>query len=478
MLTIGKHEMDWLQDVIFGGVFATFLATWLLGFLNRFVPSPGRSWLAGANFVRQRRWPRGARFRFVLCWLENDKDGNDTAAVAQAFRSVSGVALARSARIVTAAGAADHWRPAVERSARALLEQWDADLAIVGTVKKPGEVLSLWLVPQASDGTLRRGDVPYKLEDVTLGQDFHDDLRAELTAVALAAAAPLALTETRGRVLGTGLIEAADKLSSLLEGGTIDTPERRGSLYEALGNALLTLGERDGGTERLDEALQAHLAALENRPRERVAGLWARTQNNIGTTLLALGERESGSERLEQSVEAYRAALEERTRDRVPLDWAMTTSNLGAALQTLGERESGTERLEQAEQAYRATLEVRMRERMPLDWAMIQNNLGAVLFVMGERESGSERLERSVEAYRAALEERTRDRVPLDWAMTTGNLGAALQTLGERESGTERLELAEQACRAALEVHTRERMPLDWAMCGATIKLRLPRQSG
>ncbi len=50
----------------------------------------------------------------------------------------------------------------------------------------------------------------------------------------------------------------------------------------------------------------------------------------------ALGERESGTARLEEAVAAYRAALEERTRERVPLDWATTQNNLGNALQALG----------------------------------------------------------------------------------------------------------------------------------------------
>ena len=77
--------------------------------------------------------------------------------------------------------------------------------------------------------------------------------------------------------------------------------------------------------------------------------------NLLGIALQNLGERESGTERLEQAVAAYRAALEERTRERVPLDWATTQMNLGTALASLGERESGTERLEQAVAAYRAT---------------------------------------------------------------------------------------------------------------------------
>jgi len=72
------------------------------------------------------------------------------------------------------------------------------------------------------------------------------------------------------------------------------------------------------------------------------------TQNNLGGALLRLGERESGTARLEEAVAAYRAALQEYTRERVPLQWAITQNNLGNALQALGERESGTERLEAA----------------------------------------------------------------------------------------------------------------------------------
>ena len=75
---------------------------------------------------------------------------------------------------------------------------------------------------------------------------------------------------------------------------------------------------------------------------------WARTQNNLGNALTRLGERESGTARLEEAVAAYRAALEEWTRDRAPLDWAGMQNNLGDALATLGEQESGTARLEKA----------------------------------------------------------------------------------------------------------------------------------
>jgi tetratricopeptide (TPR) repeat protein len=46
------------------------------------------------------------------------------------------------------------------------------------------------------------------------------------------------------------------------------------------------------------------------RTRERVPLDWAATQNNLGNALQTLGEREDGTGRLEEAVAAYRAALE------------------------------------------------------------------------------------------------------------------------------------------------------------------------
>jgi tetratricopeptide (TPR) repeat protein len=82
------------------------------------------------------------------------------------------------------------------------------------------------------------------------------------------------------------------------------------------------------------------------------------TQNNLGNALRTLGQRESGTARLEEAAAAFRAALQEYTRERVPLDWAMTQNNLGNALGTLGQRESGTARLQEAAATYRAALSV------------------------------------------------------------------------------------------------------------------------
>ena len=201
-------------------------------------------------------------------------------------------------------------------------------------------------------------------------------------------------------------------------------------------------------------AVAAYREALKEYTRERVPLDWAMTQMNLGNALFSLGARESGTDRLNEAVAAYREALKERTRERVPLDWAMTQMNLGNALSRLGERESGTDRLNEAVAAYREALKERTRERVPRDWAMTQNNVCFALSKLGERENDTARLNEAITACRDALKEQTREQVPLDWAMTQDSLGYALRALGEREGGTARLDEAVAAYRAALKVFT------------------------
>lgn len=107
-----------------------------------------------------------------------------------------------------------------------------------------------------------------------------------------------------------------------------------------LGNALSTLGERDGVTARLQEVATAYRSALEVYTRERRPLQWAGTQNNLGAALLTLGKHESGTARLEEAMAAYRAALEEFTYELVPLDWARSYGYQGVAMMRLAERRS------------------------------------------------------------------------------------------------------------------------------------------
>ena len=211
----------------------------------------------------------------------------------------------------------------------------------------------------------------------------------------------------------TRLEEAVAAYRAALEEQTRERgPLDWAATQNSLGNALATIGERQSGTVRLEEAVAAYRAALEENTRERVPLAWAKTQNNLGTALLSLGtallslgQRESGMLRLEEAVAAYRAALEERTRNRVPLSWAATQSSLGNALRVLGERESGAVRLGEAVAAYRAALEENTRERVPLAWATTYGNQGAALILMADRRADPKMARAALQQLTAAYDE-------------------------------------------------------------------------
>jgi len=238
--------------------------------------------------------------------------------------------------------------------------------------------------------------------------------------------------------------------------------DQRGTAQNELGIALRVLGERESDPQRLNEAVGAYRAALEEYTQDRMPLDWAMTQNNLGNALRVLGERESDPQRLNEAVGTYRAALEEYTQDRVPLDWATTQNNLGSALSALGQRESDPQRLKEAVGAYRAALEEYTQDRVPLDWAMTQNNLGNALQVLGQRESDPQRLKEAVDAYRAALEEYTQDRMPLDWAMTQNNLALVMMAFANHPATTEPRSFVESALEhvnASLEVFDADQTP-------------------
>jgi hypothetical protein len=91
-------------------------------------------------------------------------------------------------------------------------------------------------------------------------------------------------------------------------------------------------------------------------------------QNNLGNALRTLGERESGTARLDQAVQAFSAALEELTRERVPLQWAATTGNRGVAMMQIADRTNDAAMAEtavaQIESAY-----AMLRDGGPEAWA-------------------------------------------------------------------------------------------------------------
>jgi GAF domain-containing protein len=78
----------------------------------------------------------------------------------------------------------------------------------------------------------------------------------------------------------------------------------------------------------------------------------------LALRLGALGERESGTARLEEAVVALRAALEEFTRERAPLEWGETFGRQGLALMNLAERTRDAVMAQTALQQIEAAVEV------------------------------------------------------------------------------------------------------------------------
>ncbi len=182
-----------------------------------------------------------------------------------------------------------------------------------------------------------------------------------------------------------------------------DREARWQNLSEASHQFCIT-GRDRGDNRALTESIRTGEFALTLADRSGQADDWAATQNNLGIAYQTLGERESGTARLEQAVAVYRAALEEWTRDRVPLNWAATQNNLGNALQTLGARESGTVRLEQAVAAYRAALEERTREGAPLDWAYSHHGMAHAKETLFDRTSEAAVLREAIDDMEKARE--------------------------------------------------------------------------
>ena len=88
----------------------------------------------------------------------------------------------------------------------------------------------------------------------------------------------------------------------------------------------------------------------------------AATQNNLANAFLALGQREAGTARLELAVGAYRAALEEYANERAALDEAIAADKRSVA-QKDPERDGGEARVQDALAAVKLEFHERRRDR-------------------------------------------------------------------------------------------------------------------
>ena len=68
--------------------------------------------------------------------------------------------------------------------------------------------------------------------------------------------------------------------------------------------------------------------------------------------------RRSSTTRLEEAIEAFRAALQERTRERVPLQWAYSEQGLANALRAVAMRQKHAAQMTEALTCMRSAAEV------------------------------------------------------------------------------------------------------------------------
>ena len=148
-----------------------------------------------------------------------------------------------------------------------------------------------------------------------------DEVETEIAAEAKEIRAANAILRGRVQQAYDIYCAAADSFGSV---DPLEPARRRARYWQP----LYDNGKAFGGTglALAAEMLQTVLGVV---TRGEDPTLWAGTQNNLGNAHLTLGERESGTEHLQAAVAAYQAALQEQNRDAVPQNWATLQNNLG-----------------------------------------------------------------------------------------------------------------------------------------------------
>lgn len=432
--------MTWLQDASFwiAAVFVVFLGAWLRNLLSALFPSPQRAILALKNLVLHRP-PARNQVRLVLGWLDNDYEGNNTTAVSATFAEIEGIELCRSARIVSAIGAADEWRADMRRKSKNLLAAWHADIAVVGRVDKDGDALSLWFVNSYDNTLAETSNNPYLLRFNRLADDFVDHFHVQLRALALALAIPKAMSDGRLQLDLRQLKAAVPKLENLFR--TLSAREHRISLCMVYLLAQSSLGEWLGEADRLRSAIEKAREITEGADIGVDADASLTTRVNLARTLYILGEREGNPKYLAEAISLLGDALNAGDR---PDQTSITAGIKGLAanaLRVLGRLEGNPDHLHRATSLLESALDIHQRQSDASLVAISQNNLGLVHLDMGVAERRIDAIRNAVALFDGASALADQVNMPTLWAMTQNNTGQAYEALVELDSGSDHTEL-------------------------------------
>ena len=327
---------------VFWKKFTTTIVTALVaGFIGWCIsivqpPPTERIRLAWSNVGEEFAIQDHGKVRVVLTWLEEDGSGTDTQNVADALAKIESIALRRSARTVRASGAGNEWRHEMKTRAREILNAWNADLAIVGRVKKSKEVLNIWLIPNYGDGTLKENTEVYTLENVTLKRQFDDAVQQQLVAVLLTEVARLEPLSDSAADLKDDLTEVIAKIHNLLRYSNVRQDETRAHLHVALGQAHYSLAQWESTETHFRAALDAYNRAeswIQNKGTQMQA---VRVSNLIGQLLRRWGDQEMDARRIQDAIELYENSLKMLDTNRDLEESLIIRNNLGNALVDLG----------------------------------------------------------------------------------------------------------------------------------------------
>ncbi|MGE3873408.1 MAG: caspase family protein, partial [Parvibaculaceae bacterium] len=301
------------------------------------------------------------------------------------------------------------------------------------------------------------------------GQAAGDEAFARTAKLALAdALSALGDRQTSGDMLRRSVAVYRE----LLDAPGLPASIGRGAVLRRLAGGLASIGRREIGTARLEEAAQVLEQALTLEPRGTAPLLWASIQMDLGQIRADLWERGRDNEAvLAQSAAHFRAALEELGEDRSPALWA--TAELGLARTLRAEASGGGERsaaaLAGSLGAAEAALRVCRHEVYPVCWASANHARAVALYLQGERETDKTRLfslfRQSMDAFGEAFEEKRLDMAPVDWAETYASRADMLKKFADSSAaGIQVIYMAEavRAYRQALSTINARDLPTLW----------------
>lgn len=242
-------------------------------------------------------------FTVAIVHLDNDESRQIERDIVEGLREVKGIDVR------------DFNRPAISDSdvkaghelAHKYLEESGAQVLIWGKViTAPGKSVPklYWTVSGNTRTAKESGRYPLT-EDLSLPPIFVSDLANVLRLLVVTQSVGFSTQE--GHFVADQLTPFIQDVQRLLGATEVQgwSAEDVAQVRFVLADALVTFGEQSGKTEPLQEAVATYYAALQQYTRERVPLDWAMTQNNLGSALRNLGEREHDSNKLCDALQAH-----------------------------------------------------------------------------------------------------------------------------------------------------------------------------